>query len=134
TRARKPALQTMLLNSIPDGARINRTDAGRRTGADARSPHAAPPASRAAPTTTRINRLGVTVNSYPRDRAECINRSGVIREHSRRRVRSRHTARCGYAAPIVFVVGLHDVDDREARVDIEAGGREERGPEVTGEE
>ena len=29
---------------------------------------------------------------------------------------------------------LHDVDDREARVDIEAGGREERGAEVTGEE
>ena len=29
---------------------------------------------------------------------------------------------------------LHDVDDREARVDIEAGGREDRGAEVTVEE
>jgi hypothetical protein len=36
----------------------------------------------------------------------------------------------------VAVVGwsLHDVDDREARVGVEAGGGEERSAEVAGEE
>src|SRR5439155_16744724 len=47
-----------------------------------------------------------------------------LRSHCALRVRSADCVR-GW---------LHDVDDREARVDIEAGGREERGAEVTREE
>src|SRR5439155_12240262 len=54
----------------------------------------------------------------------CLAQPRPLTSHCALRVRSADCVR-GW---------LHDVDDREARVDIEAGGREERGAEVTGEE